>query len=256
MSQSLRCPAWEGQLVAQEVRLGLGGTIRGDKSLDNSITTIMTNDFAKFEKCNVKFDDYGTIFCDSLAGLSSDCEEKAQRLCKTDCLKLQDIYKKVSASSCDASSDAGERVTQLDSYCNDLVDSNCITLEQNRKGNCGYVTIDDICRKCSSADKVLCANAGYDNIFQTQNQTQKTLAILGIVLGGIVCLIVLACPIYLRIKRKTYARDSKFIDGSYLDSTTDQTEDFKRGNEDFGNHRLSSIFMNQRSNLWDQNYRQ
>ena len=234
--------------MTKGISLGTNEIVDSDESLDKTISNIMKSDFIKFDQCNVQFKEYGTMFCDTLAGVSS-CQEKSKRICKSVCIALQSTYQKIGDANCEASMKAKDQANALGQYCGSLNETNCITFESNQFGNCGYVTVDDICQKCSTADQSLCSSRGYDGVFYTTNPTEKALAITGIVFGALVVFLVICSPLYLRwTKRKAVAKDDS---RSFMSSTEASRLGLKRIPVEYDSHRLSGLFTNSRSSIWD-----
>ena len=230
-------------------------TIGNMGSLDNTITNILSKDLRLFSECNVDFVDYSAVFCDTLAGLSTQCSDTPERLCYNDCKTLQNKYKQISEANCTASAIASQRAFEMDAYCAGLSNttSNCISLEGNRIGNCGYVSANDICTKCSTANSQFCANIGSSNPLQSNNLTYKILVLVGIILGALLLMLLIVGPIYVKMKKKKRRNCRSSFDGISLisDSSTIPSIKSTPPPNTYDRNRISAIFGNHKSRIWD-----
>eukprot|EP00835_Amoeboradix_gromovi_P000544 NODE_19_length_39463_cov_0.396073.p12 type:complete len:262 gc:universal NODE_19_length_39463_cov_0.396073:8416-7631(-) len=214
IENSLRCPAWNNQLVLK------GGMyykeIVGDNSLDGKISDLMNSDVDMLDKCKFPMSVYNAVFCDSLAASSTYCAEPPQRICRDDCLTLQNSYALLNLTSCKISADARNRLLKWKPDCNTLQGTNCISLEDNKVGNCGLLEVDDICKSCSGANQVACSKSGAGNFLNTRNVTEKALAISGIVLVILTIIFLLCFPLYCKWKRRKDTENMIYRTSSFV----------------------------------------
>eukprot|EP00834_Sanchytrium_tribonematis_P002204 NODE_63_length_26141_cov_1.022656.p15 type:complete len:253 gc:universal NODE_63_length_26141_cov_1.022656:26084-25326(-) len=190
VAESTFCSAWSGSYLKLGSKLENSDNIINDSnSLDQSILEVFNTHYNSIDSnCDkdILMPTYATWVCDSL--FEKNACGSSKRMCKNTCSQFLNEYKNVTNTcSGDFKSQQMKISGSINKYCNTLKSSNCVGLNDNLDGNCGFHTKLDICTSCDSKQGEFCVGAG----LMTNSFKVVTNAIIGTF--SVLLIIVLTC---------------------------------------------------------------